>query len=269
MSSVALAGCVPLAGVTIDLDPFGAWFVLVAGVVIVAAAVYGIGYCDHALAGAAVQGMFPLFAATLVLVPAAGSVSTFLVLWELMAMTSLCSSRPSTANGRRCASATVWYGVMTQPGFVAVLFAFGLAARPRGERLVRGDSRWRACVLAATRASIVFVLALVGFGSKAGVVPLHVWLPRAHPEAPSHVSALMSGAMVSLGVYGVVRVGCRSARVAAPAGGDSSCSRSVASRRCSASCTRSVAQRPEGVAGLFDDREHGARSSSVSGRRCS
>ena len=54
---------------------------------------------------------------------------------------------------------------------------------------------------------MVFVLALVGFGSKAGVVPLHVWLPRAHPEAPSHVSALMSGAMVKLGVYGIVRVG--------------------------------------------------------------
>ena len=59
----------------------------------------------------------------------------------------------------------------------------------------------------AARASTVFVLAVIGFGSKAGLVPLHVWLPRAHPEAPSHVSALMSGAMVNLGVYGVVRVG--------------------------------------------------------------
>jgi NADH:ubiquinone oxidoreductase subunit 5 (subunit L)/multisubunit Na+/H+ antiporter MnhA subunit len=54
---------------------------------------------------------------------------------------------------------------------------------------------------------VVFVLALLGFGAKAGVVPVHVWLPRAHPEAPSHVSALMSGAMVKLGIYGVVRVG--------------------------------------------------------------
>ena len=55
--------------------------------------------------------------------------------------------------------------------------------------------------------SVVFVLALIGFGSKAGIVPLHVWLPRAHPEAPSHVSALMSGVMVKLGVYGIMRVG--------------------------------------------------------------
>src|SRR5258707_12858899 len=56
-------------------------------------------------------------------------------------------------------------------------------------------------------AAVIFLLALVGFGSKAGVVPLHVWLPRAHPEAPSHVSALMSGAMVKLGIYGLLRVG--------------------------------------------------------------
>ena len=67
--------------------------------------------------------------------------------------------------------------------------------------------RHGATKVSAARASTVFVLAVVGFGSKAGLVPLHVWLPRAHPEAPSHVSALMSGAMVNLGVYGVVRVG--------------------------------------------------------------
>ena len=59
----------------------------------------------------------------------------------------------------------------------------------------------------AGRRSFVFVFAVVGFGSKAGIVPLHVWLPRAHPEAPSHVSALMSGVMVTLGVYGIMRVG--------------------------------------------------------------
>src|SRR5208283_4852256 len=55
--------------------------------------------------------------------------------------------------------------------------------------------------------ALVFVLALVGFGSKAGVVPFHVWLPKAHPAAPSPVSALMSGAMVALGVYGIVLFG--------------------------------------------------------------
>ncbi len=63
----------------------------------------------------------------------------------------------------------------------------------------------RSCL--TTSRSVVFVLIFIGFGSKAGMVPLHVWLPRAHPEAPSHVSALMSAAMVNLGLYGILRVG--------------------------------------------------------------
>jgi len=197
---------IPLAGVTIDLDPFGAWFVLVAGVVVVAVSVYAIGYCDRALAGRSVQGMFPLFAVTLVLVPAAGSVSTFLLLWELMAMTSLVLVAAEHRDREAVRSAAVWYGVMTQAGFVLVLFALCLAAASAGSESFAAI-RAGAHGFSATRASIVFVLAIVGFGTKAGVVPFHVWLPRAHPEAPSHVSALMSSAMVSLGVYGVVLVG--------------------------------------------------------------
>jgi len=107
--------------------------------------------------------------------------------------------RPSVA------SATVWYGIMTHLGFVAILIALMLAATSVG-----GESfavlRTGASELSSGRASTIFILAAVGFGSKAGLVPLHVWLPRAHPEAPSHVSALMSGAMVNLGVYGIVRL---------------------------------------------------------------
>jgi formate hydrogenlyase subunit 3/multisubunit Na+/H+ antiporter MnhD subunit len=196
----------PLGGVTVDLDPLGAWFVLAASVVVVAAAVYAVGYCDHALAGRSVQGAFPLFAVTLVLVPAAASVSTFLVLWELMALTSLLLVAAEHRERPAVASAAVWYGVMTHLGFVAILIALGLAAAGTGGETF-ASIRQGASELSSSRASIVFVLAVVGFGSKAGMVPLHVWLPRAHPEAPSHVSALMSGAMVKLGIYGIVRVG--------------------------------------------------------------
>jgi formate hydrogenlyase subunit 3/multisubunit Na+/H+ antiporter MnhD subunit len=196
----------PLTGVTIDLDPLGAWFMFVAAVVIVAVSVYAIGYCDHALAGRSVQGTFPLFAATLVLVPAAGSMSTFLVLWELMAVTSLLLVGAEHRERPAVRQATVWYGAMTHVGFVAILLAFGLAAAGAGGETFAAI-RHGATTLSAARASTIFVLAAVGFGSKSGLVPVHVWLPRAHPEAPSHVSALMSAAMVNLGVYGVVRVG--------------------------------------------------------------
>ena len=196
----------PLGGVSVDLDALGAWFVLAAAIVVVAAAVYAIGYCEGELSAPSVQGMFPLFAATLVFVPVAASMSTFLWLWELMAMTSLVLVAAEHRHRPAVRSATVWYGVMTQAGFVAVLFAFGIASSAAGGASFAAI-RAGAAEFSPARASFVFAFAVLGFGAKAGVVPLHVWLPRAHPEAPSHVSALMSGAMVSLGIYGIVRVG--------------------------------------------------------------
>ena len=97
-----------------------------------------------------------------------------------------------------------WYAVMTQLGFVALLVAMTVYAAAAG-----GDSfaALRAAHLSPALSSIVFVLLFAGFGSKAGLVPVHVWLPKAHPEAPSPVSAMLSAAMVNLGVYGVIRFG--------------------------------------------------------------
>ena len=96
------------------------------------------------------------------------------------------------------------YLVMASFGTLALLLAFGLLAGPdgglrfrqhaRGASLGRDSARWR------------LILALLGAGSKAGLVPLHVWLPLAHPAAPSHVSALMSGVMTKVAVYGFVRI---------------------------------------------------------------
>ncbi|MQS17078.1 hydrogenase 4 subunit B [Streptomyces kaniharaensis] len=196
----------PLAGMHLAMDALSGLFVAVSGGVIVAAAVYGIGYTRHGLTGRGVQAVLPLFAWTLVMVPAGAAVSTFLLLWELMAAASLLLV---VAEHRRRASvreAGVWYAVMTHLGLVALLIALVLfAARAGGETFP--VLRSSADGLSPSVRGTVFVLSLVAFGSKAGMVPLHAWLPRAHPEAPSHVSALMSAAMVNLGAYGVIRVG--------------------------------------------------------------
>jgi formate hydrogenlyase subunit 3/multisubunit Na+/H+ antiporter MnhD subunit len=198
----------PLAGVRFDLDPLGALFVLVAGVMTTAAAVYGIGYCRYqpGLESRTFQMIVPLFALSLILVPAAASVSTLLVCWEVMALTSLVAVAADQRRSADVRDAALWYGVMTHLGFVVILIGLGMFAGQIG-----GESfaalRGGAGELSSTTRSAVFVLAVVGFGSKAGMVPLHVWLPRAHPEAPSHMSALMSAVMVNLGVYGIVRVG--------------------------------------------------------------
>ncbi len=196
----------PLAGVRVELDALGAVFVVAVAVVAIPASLFGIGYTAHGLSGRTVQATFPLFVWSLLMVPAAGSASTLLVLWELMALSSLVLVMSEHRHNPAVRSAAHWYAAMTQLGLVAILLAFVVLASRAG-----GDSfaamRAGAHGVSPASASLVFVLALVGFGSKAGVVPLHVWLPRAHPEAPSHVSALMSGAMVKLGVYGILRVG--------------------------------------------------------------
>jgi formate hydrogenlyase subunit 3/multisubunit Na+/H+ antiporter MnhD subunit len=103
-------------------------------------------------------------------------------------------------------SAGLWYAAMTHFGLVLLLPMFLLLA-PGPEATTFADLRAGAAALSPWGRNVVFLLALVAFGSKAGVIPLHVWLPRAHPAAPSHVSALMSGVMIKLGVYGLLRIG--------------------------------------------------------------
>jgi formate hydrogenlyase subunit 3/multisubunit Na+/H+ antiporter MnhD subunit len=204
----SLPDLLPLGGVRLELDPLGAVFVLVVGIVAVPASVYGVGYSarGHGLDGRVVQAAFPLFVWTLMMVPVAGSVSTVLVLWELMALSSLVLLVAEHRGNPAVRSAAQWYAAMTQLGFVALLLGLlVLADRAGGDSFA--EIRAGSGSVGPVAASVVFVLVLVGFGSKAGAVPLHVWLPRAHPEAPSHVSALMSGAMVKLGVYGILRVG--------------------------------------------------------------
>ncbi|GAA4982712.1 proton-conducting transporter membrane subunit [Actinopolymorpha pittospori] len=204
--SATLPNLLPLFGVRLELDPLGGLFVAVTGGVAITAGIYGIGYSGQGLAGRGVQALVPLFVAAMLLVPAAASVSTFLVCWELMALTSLllvvAEHRRRTAVGE----AGLWYAVMTHLGMVAILIGLMLfAARAHGDEFAA--LRSVADQLSPAAAGTVFVATLIGFASKAGILPLHAWLPRAHPEAPSHVSALMSAAMVNLGVYGILRVG--------------------------------------------------------------
>ncbi len=189
----------PLSGVYLDLDPLGGFFVALVGAVAVPAGLYTIGYSRREPLGRVPLVVLPLFVAAMLVVPAAGSVTTFLLAWELMAVASLVlvlagHTRP------RVRSAALFYAGMTQLGFVAILVGLMVLSA------AAGDDRFSALSQAPQGVrDAVFVLTVVGFGSKAGLLPLHAWLARAHPEAPSPVSALMSAAMVTLGVYGIVR----------------------------------------------------------------
>ncbi|GGM89790.1 hypothetical protein GCM10010106_41560 [Thermopolyspora flexuosa] len=194
----------PLLGVRLALDPLGGVFLAVTGAVAVCAAIYGIGYTRHGLAGRGVQAAMPLFVAAMLLVPAAAGVGTFLVAWELMAITSLLLVVAEHHRRAAAGEAGQWYAVMTHLGFAVILAGLAALAAHAG-----GDAfdEIRQAAISPVAASLIFLATGAGFASKAGIVPLHVWLPRAHPEAPSQVSALMSAAMVNMGVYGILRVG--------------------------------------------------------------
>jgi len=203
---VRTAHLLPLVGLSLSLDRFGALFVGVSAVVAICAMVFRLGYDGHGLSSRTASGVLPLFVTTLLLVPAAASVTTFLYLWELMALSSLALVLVDHRRRAAVAEAAQWYAVMTQFGSAALLVALVLLATHAGSQSFSAIAAASPRMPAWVRSG-AFMLVVVGFGSKAGMVPLHVWLPRAHPEAPGPVSALMSAAMVNLGVYGIIRVG--------------------------------------------------------------
>jgi hydrogenase-4 component B len=190
----------PYAVLELRLDPLGALFAAIVAGVGLASSVFGIGYARHSLLDDLV---YPLFLLTLLLVTCAGNVYTFLAAWEGMALTSFVLVLGDGAPRPR-RQAAILYLVMTHVATVFVAASFFIVARESGStEFAAMDGSG----LSVPLASVAFLFAVVGFGTKAGLIPLHIWLPRAHPVAPSHVSALMSAAMVKTGLYGIVRVG--------------------------------------------------------------
>jgi len=199
---VAAAG-----GMVIGLDRLGALFLALVAAVGFLAAVYGVSYTAEYENRSSLRLfglMFNGFLLGMSLVTCAANIFTFLFAWELMAVTSyfLVITDSEDADTRQ---AGLWYAAMTHFGLVLLLPMFLLMAPAAGATTFADLRAWTPTLPTATR-DAVFVLAFFAFGSKAGMVPLHVWLPRAHPAAPSHVSALMSGVMIKLGIYGLVRV---------------------------------------------------------------
>ncbi len=160
------------------------------------------GHDSHSPNLGAHWGFVNLLAAGMTLVPLAADGFLFLVCWELMSLAPffLVSFHDDKAEVREAS----WvYLVAAHLGALALLALVALLARESGSF---SFAVWRTVAPSPALANGLFLLAVLGFGAKAGLVPLHVWLPEAHPAAPSHVSALMSGALVNAGIYGLCRV---------------------------------------------------------------
>ena len=205
-AAVHTSRLLPFSGLAFSLDRFGAVFTAVSALVSACVMVFLLGYDGHGLFSRTASAVLPLFITSLILVPAASNVTTFLFLWELMALSSLLLLLVDYRSRPEVQEAAQWYAVMTQFGAATLLAGFVLLASHAGGQSFSDMAAASAHMPSWVRSG-AFILVLIGFGSKAGMVPLHVWLPRAHPEAPGPVSALMSAAMVNLGIYGIVRVG--------------------------------------------------------------
>lgn len=190
----------------IEVDALSAFFLLPVLVLSALAAVYGGSYLlafrrEKRLGSP--WFFFNLFVAGMVMVLIARTALLFLMAWEVMSLSAfyLVTFEQEKAEVRQAG----WvYLIATHLGVVFLFVAFVLLGH-HGESL--DFEAFRALpALSAGWSGLIFVLALVGFGAKAGFVPFHVWLPEAHPAAPSHVSALMSGVMIKMGLYGLLRI---------------------------------------------------------------
>jgi formate hydrogenlyase subunit 3/multisubunit Na+/H+ antiporter MnhD subunit len=192
----------PWVGAHFRIDALAAFFLIVVNLGGAAASLYSIGYGRHELVPLRVLPFFPAFLAGMNLVVMADDAFTFLLSWEFMSLTSWARvmAHHHDPENRR---AGVIYLVMASFGTLLLLLAFGLLAGPDGHYAFASI---RDALRSPLIAALVLILALVGTGSKAGLVPLHVWLPLAHPAAPTPVSALMSGVMTKVAIYGFLRI---------------------------------------------------------------
>ena len=199
---VVLPVGLPWTGAHIRLDALSGFFLGVVGLGSASASLFALGYGRHEHEPERVLPFYPLFLAGLTLVVVADDAFLFLFAWELMSLASWALVMAHHREGDNARAGYV-YLVMACFSGLTLLLGFGVLAGAGGGYAF---DAMRATHLSPALAAVVLVLALIGAGSKAGLVPLHVWLPLAHPAAPSQVSALMSGVMTKVAVYGFIRI---------------------------------------------------------------
>jgi hydrogenase-4 component B len=189
-----------------EVTLLSAWFLMVLGLVAVPVALYSVGYFAHSIAASRMAGVgtaFNVLLGAVELVFVASDVITFLFAWELMTLATaalVATEHQERANRR----AAYLYLVMSHVGTGCLLAGFLTLGARAGSlsfpailagHLVSGPMR-----------NGLFALFFIGFGVKAGMIPLHVWLPEAHPAAPSSISALMSAVLITAGIFGLFKV---------------------------------------------------------------
>ncbi len=203
-----LPAALPWLNFSIHIDPLSAFFMMVISLISVFCSIYALGYVRHFYGTYNIGSLgffFNVFIASTLLVASAHNALLFLIVWELMALSSfflVIYEHKQKEN----VEAGYLYFIMTHTGTAFILMSFLLLFRATGS-FDFDTIRASGAMISPLMASLIFVSALIGFGIKTGIIPLHIWLPSAHPAAPSHVSAVMSGVMIKTGIYMLVRIG--------------------------------------------------------------
>lgn len=194
----------PFFAMSLRIDPLAGILVSVISILALAAWVYGFSYFD-AYRGKGIGAMcffMNLFIGSMNMVITSDNVFWFLVFFEMMSLTSY--FLVVTDQDKASLKGGFMYLVMAHIGFFMIMISFFIMAAHTGSFEFQS---FRSASFSPVVASLAFMFAFLGFGVKAGMMPFHSWLPQAHPAAPSNVSALMSGGMIKIGIFGIVKVG--------------------------------------------------------------
>jgi len=201
--AITLSWNMPLGSFSAGIDGLSAFFLLPILGLGAVSAIYGVGYLRPYQERKSIGlswFLFDILVASMVMVVVARNVLLFLLAWELMSLSSF--FLVAFEHEKKEAREASWiYLIATHLGTAFLLTMFLLLGRGSN-----GLDFSRLGGLPPKLAGLCFLFAVIGFGTKAGIMPFHVWLPEAHPAAPSHVSALMSGIMIKTGIYGILRV---------------------------------------------------------------
>ena len=199
--SISLYDLHPELRIAFFIDRLSAFFILIISLVSMSVAIYSFGYVEHyksSLKKNLLVSLMAFFVLSMVLVVASKNTVSFLFFWESMALSSFLLVMFEYEK-KETRYAGLFYFVMTQVSTVFLLSAFILLQNVSGSFDISRVSA------SPTTLTIVFVLLFIGFGIKAGIIPFHKWLPYAHPASPSNISALMSGIMIKVAIYGLFR----------------------------------------------------------------
>ena len=201
--TLCLPWFLPWGQFVITIDIISVLFLVPVFIIPVFGSIYGLRYwkqSEHLENGRRLVFFYGALAGSMALVVVARDAVLFLIAWEIMAIAAYFAATAEDDNPDVCRAGWV-YLIATHIGTLCLIAMFALWLHATGSFALNSAQG-----ISAGAAGTIFVLSLIGFGFKAGIMPLHVWLPGAHANAPSHVSAVMSAVMLKMGVYGLIRM---------------------------------------------------------------